>query len=143
MPAILFLHGASNRLQAAATWLENRNVPSGRTVVFDPDPAKLAMLDRLLWTASGTGFTPHCLADNALAGETPILLTSSLTAVPPAPCLLNLGDELPPGIERFDEVVEIISTDDDVRLPGRERFRYYRNSGFAIDSIDIAGGIPG
>lgn len=140
MPAVLFLHGANDRLHAAATWIASRGAMPGRVVVFHPDSGRLGELDRLLWTASGTGFLPHCRQGSVLADETPILMTDSLEDLPPAECLVNLGNAIPPAADRFNEIVEIISNDDAVRLPGRERFKHYRSSGYAVNSINLAEG---
>jgi DNA polymerase III subunit chi len=138
MTRVLFLHGAPDRSRAAVTWLTSRAADdTDRVVVYLPDPVALDAIDRLLWTASGTGFIAHCRSDNPLAMETPVVLASSLSTVPDKGCLLNLSDEIPPDFDRFGDLVEIISTDDAVRLPGRERFRIYRDRGCALTNVDL------
>lgn len=137
MTRITFLHGATDRARAAATWLASRAGAAERVVVYVPNPAALDALDRLLWTESGTGFIPHCRADSPLATDTPILLAPALDTVTDDHCLVNLSDEVPPGFGRFGELVEIISTEDAVRLPGRERFRHYRDHGYALTNVDL------
>jgi DNA polymerase IIIc chi subunit len=49
-------------------------------------------------------------------------------------CLLNLSDEIPPGFSRFRQLIEIVSVDDADRLPGRERFRFYRERGYPLEN---------
>lgn len=39
------------------------------------------------------------------------------------------------------ELIEIVSVEDTDRLPGRERFRYYRERGYPLETSDISGGI--
>jgi DNA polymerase-3 subunit chi len=68
-------------------------------------------------------------------------LTDKLDDPPQESCLLNLSDDLPPTFSRFDQLVEIVSTDDRDRLPARERFKFYRDRGYAIESRDISGGL--
>jgi len=138
---IQFLHGAPDRLAAAAEWLRGAWQRRQPALVYVPDAAQANRLDHLLWTQPATGFVPHCQAGSSLAGETPILLASTLDDLPSDGCLVNLADELPPGFSRFEELVEIVSTADGDRLPARERFRFYRERGYAIDSRDISGGI--
>lgn len=139
MTHIEFLHGAPDRIQAAASWLRqawNRRQP---VLVYAPDADTAARLDRVLWTQPALSFVPHCAATSPLATETPILLAERLDAPPHEECVLNLSNELPPAFSRFERLVEIVSVDDEDRLPARERFKFYRNRGYTIDSRDIAG----
>ncbi len=142
MTRISFLHGAPDRIQSAARWLQQAWTARQAVLVYVPDDAQAARLDRVLWTQPALSFTPHCRADAPLAGETPILLADRLDDPPHENCLLNLSNELPPSFSRFEHVVEIVSTDDADRLPARERFRFYRDRGYAIENRDISGGPP-
>jgi len=136
---ISFLHGAADRIQSAAQWLQQAWARRQAVLVYVPDNDTASRLDRILWTQPQLSFTPHCRADDALAAETPILLTGSLEAPPHDGCLLNLSNELPPTFSRFEQLVEIVSTDDADRLPARERFKFYRERGYPIDSRDFSG----
>lgn len=141
MTRIQFLHGAPDRLAAAATWLREAWQQRRPVVVYVPVREQADQLDRLLWTQPANGFLPHCRADSALAAETPIVLATDLDQLPHDRCLLNLGNELPKGFSRFEDMVEIVSTDDADRLPARERFKFYRERGYALEVRDIAAGV--
>lgn len=141
MTRIKFLHGAPDRLAAAAEWLRQAWQRRQSVLVYLPAQQGADRLDRLLWSQPATGFVPHCSAGSSLAAETPILLTDRLDDLPQDGCLLNLADELPPGFSRFEEMVEIVSTDDGDRLPARERFKFYRERGYDIEARDIAAGL--
>lgn len=141
MTRVQFLHGAPDRLAAAAEWLRQAWQMRKPVLVYVPVPLAAEQLDRLLWSQPATGFVPHCAADSSLAAETPILLTSRLDQPPHDRCLLNLGDELPPGFSRFEDLVEIVSTADADRLSARERFKFYRERGYALETRDIATGL--
>lgn len=141
MTRISFLHGAPDRLQAAAQWLQQAWGRRQAVLVYVPEATAAAQLDRLLWTQSPLSFVPHCPLDSPLAAETPIVLTDRLDNPPQEDCLLNLANDLPASFSRFEQLVEIVSTDDADRLPARERFKFYRDRGYAIDSRDIAGGL--
>jgi DNA polymerase III subunit chi len=138
---VQFLHSAPDRLAAAAEWLRQAWQQRQQVLVYVPRAEEADRLDRLLWTQPAIGFVPHCSADSSLATETPILLTRSLEQVPHDGCLVNLGNELPLSFSRFEELVEIVSTADADRLPARERFRFYRERGYALDARDISGGV--
>lgn len=140
MTRICFYTNAADRLQAAAAWLAASWREHAPVRVFAPDAALAERLDRLLWTQSALAFLPHCTADSPLAEETPVVIASTLDPLSADHCLLNLSDEIPPGFSRFEELIEIISIDDRVRLPARERFRYYRERGYALENRNATDG---
>lgn len=140
MTEISFLHGVRDRLQAVATWLGQASSDGRKVLVYAPLGDQRDQLDRLLWTHPATGFVPHCMDGNKLAAETPIVLAAKLDNPPHDGCLLNLSDEVPPGFSRFQELIEIVSVDDTDRLPGRERFRFYKERGYPLEARDISQG---
>ena len=139
MTRILFLHGAPDRLAAAARWVAEAWAECRPVVVYAPHGDAGERLDRILWTQGATGFVPHCRADSPLAAETPVLIAANLDQVTQDQCLVNLSDDIPPGFSRFGEVVEVVSQDDAVRHPARERFKFYRERGYAPESRDLGG----
>lgn len=141
MTRVSFLHGASDRVQATAQWLHQAWTRRQPVLVYAPDEETAQHLDRMLWTQPALSFTPHCRPDSPVAGETPIIITTQLDAPPQEACLLNLSNELPASFSRFEHLVEIVSTNDTDRLPARERFKFYRDRGYAIESQDISGGV--
>ena len=141
MTRISFLHGAPDRIQSAAHWLQQAWSNRQAVLVYVPDAEQATRLDRMLWTQPALSFLPHCRQDATVAGKTPILLTDRLDAPPHEGCILNLSNELPPTFSRFEHLVEIVSIDDADRLPARERFKFYRDRGYAIESRDISGGL--
>jgi DNA polymerase-3 subunit chi len=138
---IEFLHGAADRIQSASLWLQQAWGQRQQVLVYVPDEEQATRLDRILWTQPALSFVPHCRANSPLSSETPILLTNQLDTPPQESCLLNLSDTLPPTFSRFERLIEIVSVEDADRLPARERFKFYRERGYAIDSRDISGGL--
>ena len=141
MTQITFLHGAHDRLQAIVAWLGRAAGEGGSVLVYVPAGELNEQLDRLLWTHPATGFTPHCRAEDKLAAETPIILATDLDHPQHDGNLLNLSDEIPPGFSRFQQLIEIVSVEDEDRLPGRERFRFYRERGYPLEVRDISRGM--
>lgn len=142
MTKITFLHDARDRLQAIAAWLALANSKGRKVLVYVPASGQREQLDHLLWTHPATGFTPHCRSDEILAAETPIVLATELAHPVHDECLLNMSDEIPPGFSRFQQLIEIVSIEDGVRLPGRERFRFYRERGYPLETCNISEGVP-
>lgn len=140
MTQVMFLHGARDRLQAIAAWLANASSEGQRVLVYAPVDEHGDQLDRLLWSQPPIGFAPHCRAGDRLAEETPIVLARNLDNPHQDGCLLNLSDEVPPGFSRFQHLIEIVSVVDGDRLAGRERFRFYRERGYPLETRDISRG---
>lgn len=141
MTQITFLHGVHDRLQAVAQWLNLASSQGRRILVYAPAEDRGEHLSRLLWMQPATGFLPHCFANDKLASETPVVISSVLDGPLHDECLLNLSDEVPPGFSRFQELIEVVSTEEGVKLPGRDRFRFYRERGYPLEARDISGGL--
>lgn len=141
MTRITFLHGASDRFQAAAAWVAHVSAAGTRVLVYAPFERQGEAFSRLLWAQPATGFTPHCHASSLLAKETPVVIAGNLDQPIHDECLLNLSDDIPPGFSRFQHFTEIVSIADSDRLPGRDRFRFYRDRGYPLENRDITGGI--
>lgn len=137
MSRISFLFGARDRQRAVADWLGQAQRNGRQVAVFHRDLATLEHWDRWLWCESALGFLPHARATAAEAAETPIVLTSEPSHISHGEALLNLDHDLPPGFERFAEVVEVISLDESDRAAGRERFRRYRELGHPVATTDL------
>jgi DNA polymerase-3 subunit chi len=96
-------------------------------------------IDRLLWTWPAVGFVPHCLADDALAAETPVLIATEAQAAPVRDVLLNLAEECPEFFERYDRLLEVVSQDAADRQSARSRYAWYRDRGYALRNHDLSG----
>jgi DNA polymerase-3 subunit chi len=108
-------------------------------LIYAPQAETAQRLDRLLWTAQAVSFIPHCMAQDPLAADTPILIATGDEA-PAAACevLLNLSADHPPFFERHERLLEIVALEEEQVLAGRARFKYYRERGYEIQSHDLA-----
>ena len=52
--------------------------------------------------------------------------------------LVNLDGELPSAFSRFQRVVEIVDTSEQDRQPARNRFKFYRERGYALSTQDLS-----
>jgi DNA polymerase-3 subunit chi len=136
---IFFYHGAADRIAAAAGLIAKACAQKKPLLVYAPDPAVASALDRALWISHPTGFVPHVHADSPLAAETPVVIAGSLEQLPQDERLMNLSGEVPPGFSRFTSVIEVVSEEPEVRQPARERFKFYKDRGYEIQTLDLAG----
>ena len=82
-------------------------------------------------------FVPHCMADSALAADTPVLLTASLEALVQDQrhqILLNLGATVPSQFARFERLLEVVGNEEQELVAGRERYRFYRDRGYVLNN---------
>ena len=114
---------------------------SGTPVVVAGEPDVLQQLDSLLWQFSSVEFVPHC-RDGALANTvnaSPILLVEQADACAAAGVLVNIGQSLPSGFERFKRLIEVASSDEQDRLAARTRWKHYQVRGYPLRRHEPAG----
>lgn len=107
---------------------------AGQALVVLADAARLRAFDERLWTFSPLDFVPHCAAGDALAARTPVVLTETVDTAPHHQILLNLGAAVPPQFARFERLLEIVGNDGAELVAGRERYRFYRDRGYALNN---------
>ena len=139
MTSIDFYFNAADRLQVACRLAAKAVSQNKRMLVYVPDAETASRVDRMLWTWPAIGFVPHCMALDALAPETPVLIGADET---PDNCeiILNLAAACPPHFERFTRLLELVGADDEEKKSGRDRFRFYRDRGYQIANHDLAAG---
>jgi DNA polymerase III subunit chi len=98
-------------------------------------------LDGLLWTFSDRSFLPHVLEgpdlDEALAAATPVRVGTGAEPGFDAELLVNLDEAVPLFFSRFDRVAEIVGGSAEQRTVARDRFRFYRDRGYALETHRI------
>ena len=52
--------------------------------------------------------------------------------------LINLGDEVPLGFERFERLIEIVAVDDHGRMTARQRWKHYLALGYDLKQHDLS-----
>lgn len=138
MTSIDFYFNADDRLQVACRLAAKALKQGSRMLIYAPDADTAGRLDTLMWTWPATGFVPHCRAQAPLAAETPVLIAGGEETPEGCELLLNLGAECPPHFERFARLLEVVSVSDEEKASGRNRYRFYKERGYAIASHDLA-----
>ncbi|MFP6559917.1 DNA polymerase III subunit chi [Paraburkholderia sp. B3] len=124
---------------AYACRLVRKAYQAGEQAVVLAEPARLRAFDAMLWTFSALDFVPHCMAESPLAAGTPVVLTADLERAPHHRVLLNLGAAVPPQFARFERLLEVVGDAPDELASGRERYRYYRDRGYALNNYKPGG----
>ncbi|MCE7914721.1 MAG: DNA polymerase III subunit chi [Nitrosomonas sp. PRO4] len=139
MTQIYFYSGSANKLQTVCRLCAKAVQQEMKVMIFAPDQAILEQVDRLLWTFSATSFIPHCSSDveQQVMSMTPIVLGDRIQSDDCFDILLNLHDQPPPSIDQFERIIEVASVAQEDKLAARERYRFYKNGGYAIQHYEL------
>ncbi|MGQ0752243.1 MAG: DNA polymerase III subunit chi [Betaproteobacteria bacterium] len=138
MTQIDFYTHVEDKLRTACRLAAKAYGADKRVLVCCPDADVAARFDRMLWTTPAIGFIPHCLAGDALAAETPVLIDYRGDEPVHDDILLNLRPEWPPLFSRFQRLIEVVSLEDEDRRLARERYKFYRDRGYEIRTHDLS-----
>jgi DNA polymerase-3 subunit chi len=139
MTRIEFHFNTSERLLHTCRFLRKARAQSLRIVVVGA-PTTLKQLDAELWRFQDVSFLAHCTAQDPpeVQRASPVALGSDPHAWGIDEVLLNLGDEVPEGFERFDRLIEIVSSDDHGRAQARVRWKHYKSLGYELLQHDLS-----
>lgn len=133
MTRIDFHTNIADKLGYACRLARKAYAARARLVLLAEDAAQAAALNEALWTLSETDFIPHVMAGDALAAQTPVIITDSEEAeLPHHDMLVNLTRRTPATLERFERVFEIISTDEEDAAAGRQRYVAYKKQSYPL-----------
>jgi DNA polymerase-3 subunit chi len=133
MTRIDFHSNVPDKIAYSCRLVRKARAANYRIVLLAADKNDLMTLDQLLWTFSELEFLPHVIAGDPLAESTPIILTDSdSAALPHHQILINLSTSTPAHFARFERMFEIISSHDDDKAAGRERYRFYQQRGYPL-----------
>ena len=142
MTDVMFHVGAPDRLAYACRLLRKALARGSKAAVTAP-AATLAHLDRLLWTFEPLEFLPHVhlpaggTVAARLAAATPLWLVERASDAPCHEVLVNLGDEVAPGFERFLRLIEIVPAEDGARQAARQRWKHYADRGYKLSTHEV------
>ena len=142
MTSIDFYFNAADRLEVACRLAGKAAAKKKRMLIYAPGADLAQRIDQMLWTWQAISFVPHCFAGDALADETPVLITADTGNAPDCEVLVNLSAECPEFFARYPRLLEIVSRDEEERRAGRARYAWYRDRGYEIRNHDLAAGAP-
>lgn len=111
-----------------------------KVYVHTDDADQSSRLDELLWSFRDGSFLPHSLDTGPDADSVMVHIGHSDEPLHHDDVLINLGQAVPLFFSRFKRVAEVIAGDEQTRQAGRERFRFYRERGYPLESHTIKTG---
>ena len=137
MTEISFYTFADDKLAVARQLTAKAFARGMHVMLYAPDPALAQTLDTLLWTTPALSFLPHCRDTHPLASQTPVLIGENVDVMPQADVMINLHHERPAAFSRFGRLLEIVGLVADDVAQGRQRYRFYRERGYALNTVDL------
>jgi DNA polymerase-3 subunit chi len=133
MTRIDFHSNVPDKIAYACRLVRKAYAADNRVVLMMDDAAQLAELNAALWSFSDTDFLPHVVAGDALADQTPIILTDNGDAeLPHTDLLVNLSRSSPANVDRFRRMIEVISSHEDDAAAGRKRYVAYKQQAYPL-----------
>ncbi|MFM2435445.1 MAG: hypothetical protein RL063_1426 [Pseudomonadota bacterium] len=94
-------------------------------------------LQQRLWQHSATSFLPSAKPADAIRQDSPIVLGLDGESLLQDDILINLQTAHPPFFGRFRLLIELVGNDDADKVAARVRFRFYRDRGYEVKSMDM------
>jgi len=95
---------------------------------------QLKQLDDMLWTFRDGSFLPHGLYEENTDSTHPVLLGHAIEPEGSSDVLVNLSDDVPAFFSRFNRVAELVGGDERQRESARERYRFYKDRGYTLNT---------
>ena len=117
--------------------LAERAVEQGCQVYIQtPDVQRL---DDMLWTFSDGSFLPHEIYRGQPASHARVKVMVGSDAGPTThrDLLINLMEAMPPDVNAYDRIAEIVDVDPERKRTARERYKQYREQGCAMESHNL------
>ncbi len=114
---------------------------SGNTCfVWIPDDPTRNSLDRRLWTWEPGSFTAHEMQSGGNTAEAPIVISAEPPTSDNRQTLLvwrHPGDTPPEFFSSYERCLEIVAGSEDDKRPARQRYKFYRDRGYAMETHNI------
>jgi DNA polymerase-3 subunit chi len=128
------------RLHLACKIVDKATQLDHHVFIHSTSDAEARQLDDLLWTFSQGSFIPHRLVRAAVAEPAlePVLIGVNQ---PPATgrwdVLINLAADVPEFFSRYERVAEVVDANAVRREQSRERYRFYRDRGYKLNTHQV------
>lgn len=138
MTKVDFYFNVPDKLSKTAQLCEEKLVKGRQATIYTVDAAMNADIQKMLWQHSATSFLPSSTAEALDGAMAPIVLVSNGETLCQDDVLINLQMQHPPFFSRFRHLIELVGTEESDKVAARERFKFYRDRGYRIQSIDVS-----
>ena len=128
------------RLRLACTLADKAMQQNQSVFINSASDAQARKLDELLWTFSQGSFIPHriLLQELPTPPQEPVII--GLRQQPTGDrwdVMINLAEDVPEFFSRYQRVAELVDGDATRREQSRERYRFYRDRGYKLNTLKV------
>ena len=129
---------ASGSREHTACKLVEKAFTLGHRIYIHTDSEEQAKhIDDMLWTFRAGSFIPHQRYLSTTEPHSPVQIGSQESPDIDYDVLVNLASDVPLFFSRFQRVAELVDSNDENRAKGRERFRFYKDRGYPLDTHNL------
>jgi DNA polymerase-3 subunit chi len=134
---VLKKHAAGGKHRLACRLADKAFRLGHRIYIQASGPEEAARLDELLWTFGPGSFVPHGLNTPQLGDPDPVLIGDGEPPPGFGEVLICLASEVPAFFSRFERMVELVDDTEADKQLARERFRFYRDRGYPLETHEV------
>ncbi|MDT8310857.1 MAG: DNA polymerase III subunit chi [Methylophaga sp.] len=135
---ILKSQDPQSRQQVACRLAEKAWREGHQVFIYTENAEQSAEMYNALWVFRPESFVPHQIMAEASTVMAPVLISHDHTPPPRLmDVLINLNAEQPMFFSQFERLAEIIDDDDQVKQYGRQRYKFYQDRGYHLDTHHI------
>lgn len=127
-----------SREHTACKLVEKAYALGNRIYIHTESAQQAKHMDEMLWTFRDGSFVPHEQCQPGDMCTSPVQIGCHENPDVDCDVLVNLGAEVPLFFSRFPRVAELVGADTPAKTQGRERFRFYRDRGYPLDTHELA-----
>jgi DNA polymerase III subunit chi len=117
---------------AAFYYQQNRKV-----FIYTDNQEDAFLVDETLWQFDGDSFVPHNLLGEGPKFGTPVEI-SWMPPTHPRPILINLSLQLPDFSNNFQQIIDFVPHDEQLKVAARQRYSAYKKLGHVLSTENIS-----
>ncbi len=130
---------SSRNLEVFACKLTEKAYTQGMKVYINTQSEQQTQsLNGLLWTFKQESFLPHEIAVDSSSADAPIMIGNGVEPEQSNGLLINLSQDVPLFFSQFERLAELVNQNEQIKEKGRERFRFYKDREYQINSHDMS-----
>ena len=133
MTNIKFFFNVENKIELICSILPERLNKKRNSLIYCLDNIQLNLLSDQLWGNSLESFFPHEENNNHHFSK---IILSNKNIEWMDDTIINISSQMVDGFNRYLNLFEIVSTDEEDKKLARIRFQYFKDRGYNIQSID-------
>ena len=130
--------GLESQLPFACRLIEKIYRMDKKIYIHSSSEAQSGQISKSLWHQRKESFLAHGIINNSGESTGSPIEIGTRENTHNYDVMINLADEVPSFVGRFDRVVELVSDNQQIKEKARQRYTYYREQGYSIKTHDLA-----